>query len=73
MKVSRTTQFHPDVSVFAGHRPLPPKADRQKFIEGARLILAAARVITEQSDRCFTLPSTELPAENAFVAASSSF
>jgi hypothetical protein len=50
-------QVHPYDNLFAAQRPLPSRTDREKFIEQARLLLAAARTISEQSDRCFTLPS----------------
>jgi hypothetical protein len=53
----------------AAHKALPCRADREKFIEQARLILAAARAITDQSDRCFAPPSAEGPPEDAVVAA----
>ena len=65
-------QVHPSDNLFADHRPLPSQADRQKIIEQARLILAAARTLTGQSDRCLALPSAERPAEDTVAAASSS-
>ena len=64
-------QADPCDHLFADHRPLPAQADRQKIIEQARLILAAARALTGQSDRCLALPSAERPAERAQAAAAS--
>ena len=58
-------------NLFAAHQPLPSRAERQEIIERARLILAAAPAITEQSDRCFALPSAERPAERAQAATGS--
>jgi hypothetical protein len=51
------------------HKALPCRAEREKFIQQARLILAAARAITHQSDRCFAPPSAEGPPEDTVVAA----
>lgn len=61
-------QVHTSDNLFADHRPLPVRAERQEIIERARLMLTAARAITAQSDRWFALPSTERPAERAQAA-----
>jgi hypothetical protein len=42
------------VNLVAPSRPLPCRADRQKIIEQVSLVLAEARTVAEQSDRCFT-------------------
>jgi hypothetical protein len=42
------------VNLLAPPRPLPCRADRQKIIEQVTLVLAEARTVAEQSDRCFT-------------------
>ena len=65
-------QFHPYDNHFAAQRPLPARADREKTIGQARLLLAAAQAIAEQSDRCFALPSAERPAADTVAATSSS-
>jgi hypothetical protein len=63
-------QVHPDDNRFADYRPLPGRADRQKISEQAMLIGAAARAITEQSDRGFALLSAERPTEDIVADAS---
>ena len=52
-------------------RPLPCRADRQKIVEQASLVLSEAQVIAEQSDRCFTRLSAERPGEGTYAAIAS--
>jgi hypothetical protein len=47
----------------APYRPLPCRAERQKIIEQAQLVLAEARAIAEEWDQTFALLSVERPAE----------
>ena len=65
-------QVHPDVNLFAAPRPLPARADRQKIIEQAELVLSAAQAIVEQCDQAFALLSAERPAAETAAAASPS-
>jgi len=43
------------------HAPLPCRADRQKLIKQAELVLTDARAIAEQWDQIFALLSAERP------------
>ena len=56
-------------SRFDPHRPLPRRADRQKIIEQAQLVLTEARAIAEQCDQTFALLSAEWSAECTKAAA----
>ena len=49
----------PMVNHFAPHRPLPCRADRQKIIERAKLVLVEARATAERLDRSFDVISAE--------------
>jgi hypothetical protein len=52
--------------------PLPCRADREKIIEHAELVLTKARVIAEQWDQTFTRLSAERPSGGADAVTSAS-
>jgi hypothetical protein len=47
------------VKHFAPHRPLPCRADRQKIVERAKLVLVEARATAERLDRSFEVISAQ--------------
>jgi PAS domain S-box-containing protein len=51
------------VNLVALPRLLPCRADRQRILDQVNLVLAEARAIAEQSDRCFALLSAGRPVE----------
>ena len=71
ISITPAANLAPTVDPSAPHRSLPCRADRQKIIEHAELVLAEARAIARQWDGSLALLSAQQPAECTNAAASS--